>query len=153
MQLTVCSTARFSLEVTLTIYRNSRYILDLRHDWRTFSRTRVVCCWLFDCFVSLFASLSLNMPLSQQKSLLMYIERHSSWLLAWIVHTCEYNEDNEYNLRSSADINIKIPQPYTEYLKRSLSYDGAALWYSLPNSIRNVSTLQTFQNLINVYCV
>ena len=62
------------------------------------------------------------------------------------------NEDNEYNLRSS-DINVKIPQPYTEYLKRSLSYDGAALWNSLPNSIQNVSTLQTFQNLINVYCV
>ena len=61
------------------------------------------------------------------------------------------NEDNEYNLRSS-DINVKIPQLYTEYLKRSLSYDGATLWNSLPNSIRNVSTLQTFQNLINVYC-
>ena len=27
------------------------------------------------------------------------------------------NEDNEYNLRSS-DINVKIPQPFTEYLKR-----------------------------------
>ena len=84
-----------------------------------------------------FAWSNLETQRNQQKSLLMYKILKGiapGYLRELFTHV---NEDNEYNLRSS-DINVKIPQPYTEYLKRSLSYDGAALWNSLPNSIQNV---------------
>lgn len=60
------------------------------------------------------------------------------------------NEAHHHNLRCS-DTNVKIPQPHSEYLKRSLSYDGALLWNSLPSTIRNVISVNSFNNLINVY--
>ena len=55
-----------------------------------------------------------------------------------------------YNLRRS-ELNVKIPQPKTEYLKRSLSYSGATLWNSLPHNIRDANKLSTFKNLISRY--
>ena len=36
-----------------------------------------------------------------------------------------------YNLRES-DFSLAIPQPRTNYCKRSLSYSGAVLWNGLP---------------------
>ena len=40
-----------------------------------------------------------------------------------------------YNLRDS-DCSLAIPQPRTNYCKRSLAYSGAVLWNSLPLDIR-----------------
>ena len=60
------------------------------------------------------------------------------------------NEEVDYNLRQS-DINVKIPQLHSEYLKRSLSYKGASLWNNLPVAIRYATNVKYFNNLINVY--
>ena len=48
------------------------------------------------------------------------------------------NEAYNYNLRFS-DMNVKIPQPHTEQLRRSLSYSGRArLWNSLKSTIKSL---------------
>lgn len=41
------------------------------------------------------------------------------------------NETHNHNLRNS-EVNVKIPLPRSEYLKRSLAYSGAVLWNGLP---------------------
>ena len=38
-------------------------------------------------------------------------------------------KENDYSLRDS-DNKLIVPQPRTEYLKRSFSYSGALLWNS-----------------------
>ena len=45
-----------------------------------------------------------------------------------------------YNLRDS-DGTLAIPQPCTNYCKRSLSYSGIVLWNSLPLNIRQSVSL------------
>ena len=42
--------------------------------------------------------------------------------------------NTEYNLRNN-QFKLNLPKPQTNYLKRSLSYDGALLWNSLPEEV------------------
>lgn len=55
------------------------------------------------------------------------------------------NEALSYNLRNTEG-KLSIPQPRTNYCKRSFSYSGAVLWNSLPNEIKLSSTLNEFKN-------
>ena len=50
-----------------------------------------------------------------------------------------------YNLRDS-DGTLAIPQPRTNYCKRSLSYSGVVLWNSLPLNIRKSLSLNEFKS-------
>ena len=40
----------------------------------------------------------------------------------------------------------QLPQPRTDYVGKSFSYSGAALWNSLPTDIRVSKTLGEFKN-------
>ena len=42
---------------------------------------------------------------------------------------------NNYNLRS-ANTNLPVPRPNTEYLKKSFGYSGAVLWNCLPTEAK-----------------
>ena len=53
-------------------------------------------------------------------------------------------KENAYSLRDS-DNKFIVPQPRTEYLKRSFSYSGASLWNSLPGSVRSMPSLSSFK--------
>ena len=66
-----------------------------------------------------------------QKSILMYkvLNGHAPTYLSDLF--VRANESIGYKLRRS-ETNVRIPQPHTEYLKRSLSYSGAILWNNLP---------------------
>ena len=55
-----------------------------------------------------------------------------------------------YDLRNS-EIELNLPKPRTNYLKRSLCYSGALLWNSLPQNIRRLSSLTLFNNSLNQY--
>ena len=55
-----------------------------------------------------------------------------------------------YNLRDS-DSTLAIPQPCTNYCKRSLSYSGVALWNSLPLNIRQSLSLNEFKSNLKNY--
>ena len=54
-------------------------------------------------------------------------------------------KENDYSLRDS-DNELIVPQPRTEYLKRSFSYSGALLWNSLSGSLRSMSSISSFKN-------
>ena len=55
-----------------------------------------------------------------------------------------------YNLRDS-DGTFAIPQPRTNYCKRSLSYNGVVLWNSLPLNIRQSLSLNEFKSKLKNY--
>ena len=55
-----------------------------------------------------------------------------------------------YNLRGS-DFSLAIPQPRTNYCKRSLLYSGAVLWNSLPLDIRQSLSLDVFKYKLKSY--
>ena len=52
-----------------------------------------------------------------------------------------------YNLRGSST-ELCLPQPKTDYLKKSLSYRGPKLWNSLSDDIRNKESLAAFKTSI-----
>ena len=58
--------------------------------------------------------------------------------------------NTEYNLRNN-QFKLNLPKPRTNYLKRSLSYDGALLWNSLPEEIRSLTVFPQFKKAINYY--
>ena len=45
------------------------------------------------------------------------------------------NDTTSYRLRSS-EMRPALPQPRTDYVRKSFFYSGAALWNSLPTDIR-----------------
>ena len=45
------------------------------------------------------------------------------------------NDTTSYRLRSS-EMRLALTQPRTDYVRKSFSYSGAALWNSLPTDIR-----------------
>ena len=45
------------------------------------------------------------------------------------------NDTTSYRLRNS-EVRLALPQPRTDYVCKSFSYSGAALWNSLPTDIR-----------------
>ena len=58
----------------------------------------------------------------------------------------------KYDLRGSST-SLQLPQPKTEKLKKSFSYDGAKLWNSLPVDVRNSETLTLFKERIRAHTV
>ena len=55
-----------------------------------------------------------------------------------------------YNLRN-ADVNLALPKPNSEYLKKSFGYSGAVAWNSLPRNLQNSKTLNEFRQNLNSY--
>ena len=55
------------------------------------------------------------------------------------------NASLQYNLRGSF-AKFHLPQPRSEYLKKSLSYRGAHLWNSLSIELRNKESLHSFNS-------
>ena len=55
-----------------------------------------------------------------------------------------------YNLRES-DFSLAIPQPRTNYYKKSLSYSGAVLWNWLPLDMRQSPSLNVFKSKLKNY--
>ena len=55
-----------------------------------------------------------------------------------------------YNLRDS-DCTLAIPQPRTNYCKRSLSYSGGVLWKSLALDSRQSLSLNEFKSKLKNY--
>ena len=51
---------------------------------------------------------------------------------------------NSYHLRNTENT-LTLPQPRTDYLKKSFSYSGAQLWNSLPIALRQATSLNDFK--------
>ena len=82
------------------------------------------------------------------KSALMFkiLNNHSAPNLKDKFITGDTNLSN-YNLRN-ADMNLLVPKPRTEYLKKSFGYSGAVLWNSLPTQAKQTQSLSSSKNLI-----
>ena len=52
-----------------------------------------------------------------------------------------------YHLRNTVN-KLALPLPRTEHCKKSFSYGGAALWNSLPDDLRQASSLTSFKSKI-----
>ena len=49
-----------------------------------------------------------------------------------------------YSLRGSSTL-LQLPLPKTESGKKSFSYDGAKVWNSIPESLRNCKSVSSFK--------
>ena len=91
---------------------------------------------------------NLEIRRKQQKATLMYKIINGfppNYLNELFTHV---NQTHNYNLRMS-EVNVKIPVPKSEYLKRSLMYSGAVLRNELPSMIKQASSVNNFTKLIN----
>ena len=52
-------------------------------------------------------------------------------------------EVTKYDLRNSS-ISLHLPQPRTNKMKKSFMYDGAVLWNSLRNEVKECKSLSSF---------
>ena len=55
---------------------------------------------------------------------------------------------NVYRLRNTEN-KLVLPQPRTDYLKRSFSYSGAQLWNNLPVDLRQATSLTDFKSKLS----
>ena len=58
------------------------------------------------------------------------------------------SDTTSYRLRNS-DMRLALPQPRTDYFRKSFSYSGATLWNSLPADIRTSKTLNEFKTRLS----
>ena len=61
------------------------------------------------------------------------------------------NETLNHNLRDSSTA-LRLPKPRSNSLKKSFMYDGAFIWNSLPEIIRESKTLSIFERKIATHC-
>ena len=92
---------------------------------------------------------NLNDRHKMNKSVQMFkiLNNHSAPNLKDKFITRDINLGTNYTLRN-ADINLSVPKPRTEYLKKSFGYSGAVLWNSLPTQAKQTESLSSFKNLI-----
>ena len=62
------------------------------------------------------------------------------------------NDTTSYRLRNT-ETRLALPQPRTDYVRKSSSYSGAALWNSLPSDIRVSKTLGEFKTKLSNFSV
>ena len=55
------------------------------------------------------------------------------------------SEVSPYNTRRANSLDVIVPTVNKSIFKRSLSYNGAIIWNSIPDSIRNADDLQSFK--------
>ena len=84
------------------------------------------------------------------KSILMYKIVNSMVPDYLSLHFAFLSDTLTYNLRES-DFSLAIPQPRTNFCKRSLSYSGAVLWNGLPLDICKSLSLDVFKRNFKSY--
>ena len=109
---------------------------------------RVLTFSSYDCSTSeLFQNLKWS-KLVHQRAVGKAIMRHSivnntapEYLTSRFVRRCDLTS---YNLREN-EYKLAVPQPRTEFNKRSLSYSGSVLWNSLSLEVRQLTSPSIFK--------
>ena len=78
----------------------------------------------------------------QSKARLMYKITHGLAPIALSV-----TRPHDHNLRNS-EMNLYIPFPNSECLKKCIGYNGAKLWNGLPNEPKNAESIVCFNSLL-----
>lgn len=68
------------------------------------------------------------------------------------LHECyqKRSETNIYQLRNS-EVDVSLPKPNTNYLKKSFLYNGGLIWNSIPKEIRLSTSLSQFKSRLKAY--
>ena len=85
---------------------------------------------------------------SRQKSIIMYKTLHGltpDYLRSRFVYR---DNVSAYRLRNTEN-KLVLPQPRTDYLKRSFLHSGAQLWNGLPVDLRQASLLTDFKSKLS----
>ena len=109
---------------------------------------RVLTFSNYDCSTSeLFQNLKWS-KLVHQREVSKAIMMHSivnntapEYLTSRFVRRCDLTS---YNLRDN-EYKLAVPQPRTEFYKRSLSYSGSVLWNGLPLEVRQLTSPSIFK--------
>ena len=85
----------------------------------------------------------------ESKARLMYkiIHGFAPTALTEIFSSASVVRPHDYNLRNS-DMKLNLPFPKTEYLKKSISFNGVKLWNDLPIEVRNAESIGIFNSLL-----
>ena len=54
----------------------------------------------------------------------------------------------KYNVRN-LEMKLNLPQPDTNYLKKSFSYSAASQWNNLLNNLRTIESVRCFKREVN----
>ena len=60
--------------------------------------------------------------------------------------TQEYDENPNYYLTSTSNLNFKLGKSQTIAWKRSFAYSGSTVWNTAPLNIKTLDTLNTFKD-------
>ena len=92
-----------------------------------------------------------NVAIRRSKQILVMMHKimHNSAPSYLIDKFSRVMDTTHYNLRNN-DINLKFPNPKSEYFKKSFIYQGVKAWNSLISDQRNIYSLKSFKNNINV---
>ena len=86
----------------------------------------------------------LNLQRAVSKAIMMYNTIHNQTPGYLSSRFIPRHEVLSYSLRNN-ECKLSIPQPRTNYCKRSFSYSGAVLWNSLPREIKQSNSLKEFK--------
>ena len=110
--------------------------------------SRVLTFSNYDCSSSeLFQNLKWSKLVHQRavsKAIMMHTIVNNTapeYLTSRFVRRCDLTS---YNLREN-EYKLAVPQPRTEFFKRSLSYSGSVLWNGLPLEVRQLTSSNIFK--------
>ena len=81
-----------------------------------------------------------------QKAILMYKIMHNL-TPPYLASIFKFSREvHDRTLRSTSDNLLYVPKPNFELYRNSLAYSGSKIWISIPDNIRNASSLHQFRN-------
>ena len=80
-------------------------------------------------------------------SILIYKALHHQTPEYWSSQFINRTDVKPYHLRNTVN-KLALPLPRTKHFKKSFTYGGAALWNSLPDYLRQASSLTSFKSRI-----
>ena len=65
-------------------------------------------------------------------------------------HSLRVFDNHHYSTCAATSSCLSLPKPCTELLKRSLLYSGPLVWNSLPNHLKQVTSILSFKLLYKI---
>ena len=88
--------------------------------------------------------------LEYNKAIVLYKSTHGL-TPTYISNLFEFPSSERHSVRSVSNNDMLIKRHNTKIFKKSLQYGGPRLWNSLPTSIRNARSLESFKNALSKF--
>ena len=81
---------------------------------------------------------------------LPHFQSHSKWgAFDYLSNKLIFRNDSSSCRLINSEMKLALPQPRTDYVRKSFSYSGAALWNSLPTDVRVSKTKGEFKTKLS----